>query len=71
MDKKYVVLQTVLKEALFSTKSSTETLSELEDIINKQAGKGYKLHSFSTVASGSKGVMGGDRIQVTMVFEKE
>lgn len=32
--------------------------------------KGYRLHTISTTSSGSKGIMGGDRIQATMVFEK-
>ncbi|WP_418444016.1 hypothetical protein [Catenibacterium sp.] len=38
--------------------------------INKQAAKGYKLHTISTSSSGSKGFLGGDKIQATMVFER-
>ena len=57
---KYVVLQVTLKE----------NLSELEDVINKQADKGYRLHTISTTSGGSKGLGGGDRIQATMVFER-
>ena len=38
--------------------------------INKQAAKGYRLHTISTATGGSKGFGGGDRIQATMVFEK-
>ena len=45
-------------------------LTELEKCINDQASKGYRLHTISTSNGGSKGLMGGDRIQATMVFEK-
>ena len=63
----YVVLQVVLKEKLIGTGS--ENLPELEKVINEQAAKGYRLHTITTTASGSKGFLGGDRIQATMVFE--
>lgn len=65
---KYVVLQVVLKEKLIGTAS--KNLTELEDVINKQAAKGYRLHTISTTSSGSKGLLAGDRIQATLVFEK-
>ena len=65
---KYVVLQVTLKEKLIGTAS--KNLSELEDVINKQADKGYRLHTISTTSGGSKGLVGGDRIQATMVFER-
>lgn len=65
---KYVVLQVTLKEKLIETAS--KNLSELEDVINKQADKGYRLHTISTTSGGSKGLGGGDRIQATMVFER-
>lgn len=64
----YVVLQVVLREKVLGTGSGN--LTELEKVINAQAAKGYRLHTISTAASGSKGVFGGDRIQATMVFEK-
>ena len=64
----YVVLQVVLKEKLIGTGSGN--LSELEKVINAQAAKGYRLHTITTSSSGSKGLLGGDRIQATMVFEK-
>ena len=64
----YVVLQVVLKEKFIGTAS--KNLTELETIINNQAAKGYRLHTMATSASGSKGLMGGDRIQATLVFEK-
>lgn len=64
---KYVVLQVTLKEKLIGT--SSKNLSELEDVINKQADKG-RLHTISTTSGGSKGLGGGDRIQATMVFER-
>lgn len=62
----YVVLQVVLKEKLIGTGSGN--LSELEKVINAQAAKRYRLHTITT-SSGSKGFLGGDRIQATMVFE--
>lgn len=65
---KYVVLQVTLKEKLIGTAS--KNLSELEDVINKQADKGYRLHTITTTSGGSKGLGGGDRIQATRVFER-
>lgn len=65
--KNYVVLQVSLKEKLVGTGS--KNLNELERVINEQAAKGYRLHTISTSNCGSKGLMGGDRIQATMVFE--
>ena len=62
------MLQVTLKEAFVGTGSTN--LSELEVIINRQAAKGYRLHTISTTNSSSKGVGGGDRIQATLVFEK-
>ncbi|MBO1753409.1 DUF4177 domain-containing protein [Actinotalea sp. BY-33] len=64
----YVVLQVILKEKLWGTGSGN--LTELEKVINAQAALGYRLHTITTAASGSKGLGGGDRIQATMVFEK-
>lgn len=64
----YVVLQVTLKEKFIGTGSGN--LTELEKVINEQAAKGYRLHTISTTSSGSKGLMGGDRVQATMVFEK-
>ncbi|MDO5695923.1 MAG: DUF4177 domain-containing protein [Eubacteriales bacterium] len=64
----YVVLQVTLKEKFLGTGSGN--LTELEHVINAQASQGYRLHTISTTNGGSKGFMGGDRIQATMVFEK-
>ncbi len=64
----YVVLQVILKEKLWGTGSGN--LTELERVINAQAALGYRLHTITTAASGSKGLAGGDRIQATMVFER-
>lgn len=64
----YVVLQVTLKEKFFGTGSGN--LTELENVINNQAKKGYRLHTISTANGGSKGFGGGDRIQATLVFEK-
>ena len=67
-DLKYVVLQVTLKEKFIGTGSGN--LIELEKVINKQAEKGYRLHTVSTSNGGSKGLLAGDRIQATLVFEK-
>ena len=64
----YMVLQVILKEKLIGTGS--KNLTELENVINNQAAKGYRLHTISTTSSGSSGMLGGDRIQATLVFEK-
>ena len=64
----YVVLQVTLKEKLIGT--SSKNLSELENVINDQAAKGYRLHTITTTSAHSTGLGGGDRIQATMVFEK-
>lgn len=65
---KYIVLQVILKEKYIGTGSGN--LTELENVINVQAEKGYRLHTITTASSGSKGFLGGDRIQATLVFEK-
>ena len=65
---KYVVLQVVLKEKFLGTGSGN--LVELENVINEQASKGYRLHTITTASGGSKGLLGGDRVQATLVFEK-
>lgn len=67
---KYVVLQVVLTEAFFGTGSGVGSLTNLQSVINEQADKGYRLHTISTTSSGSKGFLGGDKIQATMVFER-
>lgn len=64
----YVVLQVTLKEKFLGTGSGN--LTELEKVINEQAAKGYRLHTIATSNANSSGLMGGDRIQATMVFEK-
>lgn len=64
----YIVLQVILKEKFIGTGSGN--LTELEHVINEQASKGYRLHTITTTTGGSKGLLGGDRIQATLVFEK-
>jgi hypothetical protein len=64
----YAVVQVTLKEKFFGTASGN--LAELETEINKQAAKGYRLHTITTASAKSAGFGGGDRIQATMVFEK-
>ena len=46
---KYVVLQVVLTEKLLGTGSGTASLTNLQSEINKQAAKGYRLHTISRV----------------------
>ena len=65
----YVVLQVVLREKFFGTGSGN--LTELENVINRQAALGFRVHSITTASSGSTGFGGGDRIQATMVFERQ
>ena len=67
-DLPYVVLQVTLKEKFFGTGSGN--LTDLENVINAQVAKGYRLHTMSTSNGGSKGIGGGDRIQATLVFER-
>lgn len=67
---KYVVLQVILTEKLIGTGSGISSLSNLQKVINNQAAKGYRLHTITTASSGSKGFLGGDKIQATMVFER-
>lgn len=69
-DDKYVVLQVVLTEKFLGTGSGTSSLTNLQEAINKQAALGYRLHTITTSSSGSKGFLGGDKIQATMVFER-
>ncbi len=67
---RYVVLQVVLTEKFIGTGSGIGSLTNLQSAINQQAAKGYRLHTITTASSGSKGFLGGDKIQATMVFEK-
>ena len=67
---KYVVLQVVLTEKFLGTGSGTASLTNLQAAINKQAALGYRLHTITTASSGSKGFLGGDKIQATMAFER-
>lgn len=64
----YVVLQVTLKEQFIGTGS--KNLMELQNVINQQAARGYRLHTISTASAHSSGFGGGDRIQATMVFER-
>ncbi len=66
----YIVLQVVLTEKLLGTGSGTSSLINLQNVINQQVSKGYRLHTISTTSSGSKGFLGGDKIQATLVFER-
>ena len=66
----YIVRQVVLTEKFFGTGSSDYCLTALQDVINRQVSQGYRLHTITTTASGSKGFLGGDKIQATLVFER-
>lgn len=66
----YIVIQVVLTEKFIGTGSGTSSLTNLQATINKQVALGYRLHTISTTSSGSKGFLGGDKIQATMIFEK-
>ncbi|PZQ26720.1 hypothetical protein D8M20_06095 [Corynebacterium propinquum] len=41
-------------------------LPQLENVINSKAAEDYRLHTITTASSGSKGLMGGDRIQASI-----
>ena len=65
------IFDTLQEESTFSRASGNNyNYVVLQVVLNEQAAKGYRLHTISTTSSGSKGLMGGDRIQATMVFEK-
>jgi hypothetical protein len=66
----YLVVQVVLTEKFIGTGSGVSSLTNLQRTINEQAAMEYRLHTISTTSSGSKGFLGGDKIQATMVFEK-
>ncbi len=68
-NRKYIVMQVKLQEAVFGTGSARTTIAELEDVLNEQVEKGYKLHTMST-SKGGKGMLGGDHIFATLVFER-
>ncbi len=69
-NEKYVVIQVVLTEKFIGTGTGVKSLTNLQKTINEQAAKGYRLHTITTAASGSKGFLGGDKIQATMIFER-
>ncbi len=68
-EKRYIVLQIVLKESLIGTGSGN--IYALENAINEQANRGYRLVNISTTIMHSQGIGGGDRIQAIATFEKE
>lgn len=63
----YVVLQCVLDTKIMG--GAFKNLSQLENMINAQAKKGYRLHTITTASVSGKTIREG-RIQATMVFEK-
>lgn len=62
-NEKYIVLQRVVNKEFYAEGSSKEALANLQTYINEQAEKGYKLHTFSTVAS-------DDNLIATLIFER-
>lgn len=67
-DLDYIVIQVTLIQRNIGLGSIN--LTELEETINEQAKKGYRLHTITTASDGNRGLMGGSRIQAIMVFEK-
>lgn len=68
---KYIVQQIVLHEALLGVGSNLTSLMQLQNILNLFADEGYKLHTVSVANGGSKGAFGGDKLQATVILEKE
>lgn len=48
---------------------TSKYLPELQKLINEQAAKGYRLHTFETWSIGGNGR--GTRVMATVVFERE
>ena len=48
----YLVLQVVLTEKFLGTGSGVSSLSNLQNVINEQAAKGYRLHTITTASYG-------------------
>ncbi|MBU4690968.1 DUF4177 domain-containing protein [Mycoplasma zalophi] len=68
-DSNYVVLQVILKEKWLE--KGSKNLTDLEYIINQQTAKGYRLHTLNTTSSiHSAGLLGVNRMQAILVFEK-
>lgn len=63
----YVVLQ--LRVATKSSGETSKNLPELQKLINDQAAKGYRLHTFETWSM--MGYGGGDDVMATVVFERK
>ena len=66
---RYAVVQVTLKEKFIG--SASRNLAELEDVLNEHAARGWRLHTISTASAYSAGLAGGDRIQATLVFERD
>ena len=64
----YVVLQVALLEE--ASMSNTRHIAKLEEVINSQAQKGYRLHTLATESSETTGRRTFMKMQATMVFEK-
>lgn len=68
---KYVVLQETLDTKFVG--GSLKDVTNIEKIINSQASKGYRLHTFEMVsaeASPAGGIKRTGKVQAIMVFEK-
>ena len=61
MDRPYIVMQVMMEQKLFS--SGNCNLTDIENIVNDHARRGYRLHTFKTEEQGM-------RIKATLVFEK-
>lgn len=67
----YVIEQYELKEALKGIKMTDATLKAVEDKINAKTTEGYHVHTIDFDVAGSKGVLGGDRMLATVVYESD
>ncbi len=68
---KYVILHATLDTKFVG--GSLKGAPELEKVINAQAAKGYRLHTFDMVSAAESpagGIKRTGKVQVIMVFEK-
>ena len=62
-------MQIVLKEKILG--AASRGVPELEHVLNEHAAKGWRLHTISTAHGASRGYTDRDRIQATLVFERD
>lgn len=64
----YKTEQVILKEKFIG--HNAKNLSELDDMLNSYARKGWTLSTMTTTIAGGTGLGGGDRTVFTLVFER-